>query len=233
MLPGKNLLLIGLAVALLVEGLIWSGCARQVSIPLDPKEMAPTVEKESPTSAKTEEIAPTTEERVSVELVPTVSGSATKLKLQSEESEATDYECYRDPRKALDDFLSHLHNGEYEQASSLYGGDSFPLQRAYLSISDMEFDERIGFLTKYFSDFCEGYGTCLQHQVVSQVTVAEDATIFNVRFFDKNGEVFVFVMPLTGKEGSVEYRTVGPEFEFRVEAISGCYKSLDFPPITP
>jgi len=138
-------------------------------------------------------------------------------------------ECYKEPGEALDIFLFYLHNGQYDKAAKLYGGDDYPSQRAYLSLSEMELEERITFLTRFFEDFCKGYGTCLEHRIVSEEIISEDEVLFYVQFYKQNGEVFELVMP-PWVEKKERYAT---EFSFRVRKVEDCYKSIDFPPITP
>jgi len=144
-------------------------------------------------------------------------------------------ECYKDPREALDKFLSYLHGGEYEKAAELYhrevGFGGYPSQRPFPSGATEE--ERIKIEARGLADFCYGYATCLEHKIVGEKIVSGDEILFIVQFYKESGEVFEFVKPFVDEAGDTYYRNVGPDFDFKVKKINGCYKNMDVPPITP
>ena len=147
-----------------------------------------------------------------------------------ESEEITGEECYKDPRQALDKFLAYLHNGHYEKAAGLYAGN-YPFERAHISPDQMKLKERINFIANFLEDFCRGYGTCLEHRIVSEKVLSEDTVLFGVQFLEENRELFELVVPPVAPEG-VD-KSVATEFGLRVVEIDDCYRSVDVPPITP
>jgi hypothetical protein len=144
-----------------------------------------------------------------------------------EESEKIEEECYKDPREALDRFLSYLHNGQYDKAAKLYGSD-YPFEGTHLSPSEMEPNERIKFKAKFLEDFCKGHATCLEHKIVSEEIISEDEVSFSVQFYEENGEVFELAMPPW-----VEEERYATKFSFKVKKNGDCYESMSFPPSGP
>jgi hypothetical protein len=214
MLTKRRWILSATLVALLGGVLILVGCARQGSISPKPSRII---------LPSGQEVLPTAEPGVETELTPHPT-----LK----EPETAEEECYKDPKKALDAFLSYLHNGQYEKAARLYGGNGYPNRRTYPP--EMTVEERIKVEAQSLANFCTGYSTCLKHKIVGKKITSEDEVSFTVQFIEENGQVFKFVAPFADKAGYGFYRTVGPDFTLRVKSdINGCYKSMDVPPITP
>jgi len=147
--------------------------------------------------------------------------------------------CYQNPRKALDDYLTFLYQGEYEKAARLYGS-TYPYEGEFALSEDLDSAERIAIYAQYLEDFCWGYGTCLKHKIISKEILSDrsrliesirnlpegDVLIFEVEFYQDNGEILEVVIPEA--DGFKSYTI----FNFILAKLDGCYRNLRHPPIT-
>jgi hypothetical protein len=146
--------------------------------------------------------------------------------------------CYLDPRKALDDYLTFLYQGDYEKAARLYARP-FLFEEKDTLPEDLDITERIAFYAQYLEEFCRGYGTCLKHRIIREETLSarselseevqrrsEGEVIIWVEFYKENGSVLEVVIP---KGDGFELYTT---FDFIVVKLDGCYKSIYTPPMT-
>ena len=180
---------------------------------------------------------PTAPASTSTPALPT--SSATPQPDLVEETKEAEAFCYQDPRKALDDYLTFLYQGEYEKAARLYGS-TYPYEGEFALPDDLDPAERVAIYAKYLEEFCLGYGTCLKHKIVDGEILSDrsrlsenirilpegEVLIFEVEFYQENGEILEVVIP---KANGVESYTI---FDFIVAKLDGCYKSLRTPPMT-
>lgn len=126
---------------------------------------------------------------------------------------------------ALIHFFSYLSNGEYEEATGLYGGDYDNLQAMN---PDVPPDDR----EALWKNACRVNGfQCLP---VSRVAEAERITpvefLFTVEFTALNGERFE-LNPCCGMdEGEL---TVVTQFQYHVDLVSGIYLVREMPIYVP
>jgi hypothetical protein len=192
-------------------------------------DITPVIPTSTPTQSVTKTSIPTVPASTSTIAPPTT--ATLPGPNAAKETQQAQVFCYQDPRKALDDFLTYLYQGEYEKAARLYGGiGDFPNHRTIPPNTKVE--ERIKIESLSLASFCEGYGTCLKH-AIQEESVPGFEGAFTVNFYKESGEIFTFVAPVTDSEGNAHFEVIGPEFRFRVQKVDGCYKSLDVPPITP
>jgi hypothetical protein len=188
------------------------------------------------TQTATRASSPTGPASTSTPALPTA--SATPQPDPVEQTQEAEAFCYQDPRKALDDYLTFLYQGEYEKAARLYGS-TYPYEGPFALPEDLDPAERIAIYAQYLEEFCRGYSTCLKHRIVNEdilsdrsrlseelQSLSEREVIFEVEFYQENREILeVFIPKANGFES---YTT----FELFVVRLNGCYKSIDTPPIT-
>ncbi len=190
------------------------------------------------TQTATRTTSPTAPASTSTPALPT--SSATPQPDSVEQTREAEEFCYQDPRKALDDYLTFLYQGEYEKAARLYGS-TYPYEGEFALSEDLDPAERLSIYAQYLEEFCWGYGTCLEHRIVVEEILSDrrgfgeriqnlpegDVMIFGVNLFYENGEIFEAVPP-AGVPGE-RHTLIG----FIIARLDGCYKSIDIPPMTP
>lgn len=229
----KDRLLTGLLVALMSGASALFGCTRQAltptelhattRTPVETKPVTPTADQESLTPTRPQEGTPTTEEASSRDAVSPAAGSESPIFPSSpRESEEVDKECYKDPRRALEDFLSYLHNGIYDKAATLYGGDYGTLQNYN---PDVDPHNRPKLLERWCT---VNGGMCLAPKIVASQTLSEDRFDFTVVFFHDDGTALE-IKPLAGEKG----KPVKGRYHYEVVRVSDHYKIMQLPPYQP
>lgn len=190
------------------------------------------------TQTATRTTSPTAPASTSTPAIPTSSTTAQPDSVeQTQEAQAF---CYQDPRKALDDYLTFLYQGEYEKAAKLYD-TSYPFEGRRITPEALEPSERLAVVADFLRGLCEGYGTCLKHKIVDEDVLSDrssviekirilpegDVMIFGVNFFYADGAIFESIPPF-GVQGG-RHTLIG----FVVARLDGCFKNIDTPPITP
>ncbi len=204
-LSKRNWLLIG-GLIILSAGMI-EACTHPTEKPTPVVETIPVVAKPE---------AGISEETISTELESET--EPTSQPSQPEESEETEKECYKDPREALDRFLSSLYHHQYEKAAKLYAGD-------YETLEDYNLDVDPQNRPKLLERWCEvNVGTCLKHEILGEEVVSENEFIFCVQFFWEDGTIMAINPP---------NREPQNKFGFRVVEMDNCCRVMGLPPFSP
>lgn len=145
--------------------------------------------------------------------------SESKEEATTPDSEKSEEKHYQDPRQALDDFLTYLHEGQYEEAAELYGGDYEMLEEYNPNVNPQNRSE---LLARYCT--ING-GMCLEPKIMDLQTFSEDHFTGTVRFFYSDGDVYK-VGPFAGEEGEPTIF----EADYDVIKINDNYKVMQLPP---
>src|SRR5574341_1392150 len=228
------------SILLITNLILLAACGMVTPEPASTATSAPSLTPVRPTSTFTQTaIITTSPTALASTSTPEISTSSVTPQADSvEQTQEAQAFCYQDPRKALDDYLTFLYQGEYEKAAKLYD-TSYPFERRRITPEALEPSERLAVVADFLRSFCEGYGTCLKHRIVGEEILSdrsrlskdlqrrsEREVIFEVEFFQENGEILEVVIPKAN--GFESYTT----FELFVVRLNGCYKSIDTPPMT-
>jgi hypothetical protein len=224
------------SVLLTINLILLAACGAVTPEPVSTVEptSAPSLTPVIPTSTSTQTATRTTSPTApALTSTPVISSTSITSRTDSvEQTQEAEEFCYQDPRKVLDDYLTFLYRGDYEKAARLYGGiGDYPNYREIPPNTGEE--ESLKIEAESLSSFCDGFGTCLRHNIVREEPISDIETVFTVYFYKDGGDIFTFVSPITDDKGYAHFEIVGPEFYFRVRKTKGCFKSLDVPPITP
>jgi hypothetical protein len=125
---------------------------------------------------------------------------------------------------ALRSYFDALHEGRYNKAASLYGGDYDQLQA---NNPDVDPSDRAGLLERWCH---QNGGVCLRIQsVVERGSSSEGTFTFVVEFANDDGSTFE-IGPCCGEEDTGE-RT--REFAYTVQNADGGLAILELPPYLP
>jgi len=139
----------------------------------------------------------------------------------------TSYEVVEDPliiqakaQMALNNFLSHLEMKQYQQATQYFGGSYDYLKELNPNINNTS-------AHNYLKHFCESNsGICLPFTIKSQKKIDENVFVFQVQYFEDNGQLFINGCGCGGIDQEKK-----DKFNFSVRKEGEKYYVVDLPPI--